>query len=126
MDKFPFFLPVKLNSFSFEPSRYDEWQGGKKINSGLTKIKIECTFFEEGNSAVKLVNNDLQSKLSDCSFDMSVTLEDRVLLLSDPSQLTENNYWPTVPFASSLFSQGGRLVKMTFTMSNPDRLIELY
>ena len=141
---FPPFSQVRPDSFSFEPSRYDEWRGGKKIDSGLTKIKVDCTFFDEGNSVVRLLYNDLQNKLSDCSFDMAVTLEDRVLLFSNPSQSNadilavtafkytfppsriEKNYLPTEPVVSSLFFRGGRLVKMTFTMSNPERLIELY
>lgn len=141
---FPFFSLVRLDSFMFEPSRYDEWKGGKRINSGLTKIKVDCTSFDDGNSVVKLFNNDLQDKLSNCSFDFALTLQDRVLLFSNPPQSNADisvveaikymfplsgspkNYQPSEPVVSSLFFQGSRLVKMTFTMSNPERLIELY
>ena len=138
------FKQVRLDSFSFEPSRYEEWQGGQKIASGSTTVKIFCTFSEEGNSVVELFTNDLRSKVSDCSFDMAVTLEDRILLCSNPSQSNADIvatgiismlfpssgnikfYEPNEPVVSSLFFQGRRLVKMSFTMCNPERLIEFY
>lgn len=128
----------------FEPSHYEEWQGGQKIDSGSTATTIYCTFFEEGNSVVDFFINDLQSKVSDCSFDMAVTLEDRILLCSNPSRsnadilatgiisaLFPSNgnikfYEPDEPVVASLFFQGRRLVKMSFTMCNPERLVELY
>lgn len=144
MDSSQSLTQVRIDSFSFEPSRFEEWKGGKRIDYGSTTIKIECTAYDDGSAEVKLLNNDLKSKVSDCSFDMAINLDDRVLLCSYPSHTNANIiamgivealftpsrgekfYEQNEPVLSSLFFNQGRLVKVTFTTCNPERLIEFY
>ena len=79
-----------------------------------------------------------------CEFDTCISLHDRLLMLSSPDETNADimvvamlkniigttckikKYADIEPVVGSIYTDNGHVVKMSFTMANPERLIELY
>ncbi len=141
MDTFTPFKKFELLSFVFQATRYEEFQGGKRIASGSTSILVNCRV---GESIKCLIgNNDLHTKIMSCTFDQCVTLKDRILMITCPVNTNvsipaisairmfvgytrETKFFSDIePVVGSIYTDCGRVVKISFTMGNPERLIEL-
>ena len=127
----------------FKATRYEEYENGNLIDSGNTDILVKLSPAVCGIKCL-IGNNNLYDKLSSCSFDRCMSLQDRLLLYVNPSStnahipiitmlsaLVDNtrdayNFDPIEPVVGSIYTQDGQIVKMSFTMANPERLIELY
>lgn len=128
----------------FRPNRYEEYQNGQLISSGNTSMVIEFYSNSNGEVICNITSNNLSSKMISTHFDKCMTLQDRILMLSSPQKSNANilfvttirsiigytcdkrNYKSNEPVVGSIYTNNGRLVKMSFTMSNPERLMELY
>lgn len=144
MDSFTPFQTFLLPELAmFRATKYEEYQNGQMIDSGECTILIKLSS-SNGKISCLFGNNNLYDKLSSCTFDACITLPDRLLLMSNPLQTNANipviamlssildytcekkDYDPTEPVVGSIYTMNGHIVKMSFTMSNPERLIELY
>lgn len=144
MDTYTPFKQVNIPSLHFVASRYEEYMGGKMINSGNCVLEIDCKESSTGSIICTLSPNSIDSKVSNANFDTCITLQDRLLMLSCPQKTNaaiivvtmmqniigctcqERNYTPTEPVVGSIYTENGNVVKMSFTVANPERLIELY
>lgn len=138
------FHTVELRPFFFQASRYEEYEAGQIINSGETTILVRCTIMPDNRIKCIIGNNDLNARLMSCEFDTCISLHDRLLMMSSP-QVTNADiivvtmlqnivgttcetkyYHSSEPVVGSIYTDNGRIVKMSFTMANPERLIEIY
>jgi hypothetical protein len=144
MDRFSSLQEVSLGDLFIQTTRYEEYQAGKMISSGTTNALIKYTTLEDGRIKVIIGNNDLNDKLMSTVFDKCITSLDRLLLFSIPTKsnaevrsnqmlrivfgftCNERIYKNIEPVVGSLFFENGKLVKVSFTMANPERLIEFY
>ena len=139
MDKYPIGQFVRVPDFTFSPSRYIEYENGAIKSQGLTHLKVVVktsnnywVVVKTSNSywdpedpiAVTLVGNDIPALIdSSFGFDQCLANDDRLLLMGDPFTMGDRRYSPTEPIASSIFTENGIPVKMSFTLNT--RLIEM-
>lgn len=145
MDSFKLFL---CRDFEFRAERYEEYCAGKMISQGTTNIIVVTkTNINARQDAmqVELMSNNIPDKIkSHFSFDFCTTLNDRILMASLPERTNtrivttemlrhlmppsqyEKNYTPIEPVVASVFIKDNNLSKISFTMGNPERLIEFY
>lgn len=145
MDTYKPFLNFKLSGMlTFQSSQYEEYQNGQLIDSGKTTILVKLSPSEGEKINCLIGYNNLYEKLSSCSFDRCITLHDRLLMFVNPevtnadipvaamlSSLigyTRGEYYfdSIEPVVGSIYTENSRIVKMSFTMSNPERLIEIF
>lgn len=145
MDSFQEFQEITIRAKNyFYPSFYEEYEAGRMVSKGNTTMKIEFYSDVDGSVVCNISSNDLPGKLTSARFDKCITLHDRILMLSCPQKTNANilavtmmratvgvtclerNYKCNEPVVGSLYTDDGRLVKMSFTISNPERLLELY
>lgn len=146
LEPFKIFLLEKLD---FNPNRFEVYQGGKLVNSGRTSMQIKVNAINKNivsNNNIKVVieNNNLSNLLdSVASFDMVMTLHDRFIALILPEQSNiddimfstfkyainctrrEKNFNDKEPLCMSLFTENGKVVKVSFKVYSPETLIEL-
>ena len=138
------FQIVQLQPFFFQASRYEEYEAGKMTDSGKTSILVRCTIMSDNRIKCIIGNNDLNTKVMSCEFDSCVSLHDRLLMMSSPQETNadiivvamlqnfigttcHSKYYQSIePIVGSIYTDNGQIVKMSFTMANPERLIELY
>ena len=145
MDTYKPFQTIQLNTpLFFQSSRYEEYEAGQLVAQGYTSILIRCTYMDDNRIKCIIANNDINDKLMSCEFDTCVSLQDRILMLSAPEDTNANiiivtmlqniigitchtKYYNSIePVVGSIYTDNGQIVKMSFTMANPERLIELY
>ena len=145
------FEPLQIytkTNFSFNTSKYELWIGGKLIDSGNIETLIEAIVInEEGLEKVKVIFSDpiLHNELSSENvFDIFISINDRLQLLIIPENTNvnipafvayklsigttriEKNFARNEPYCCNLFFVKGHLVKVTFSFSNPEKLLEFY
>ncbi len=147
-DQFEPFQKVSKQNFAFQPSRFETWVGGKMLSSGRTNAIIYANVVQqEGSEKIELIFNDqaLNTELSHKNiFDEFVTATDRLQLIVIPEETNaENtaimmfkmligatrhrkNFTKSEPFCCNLFLQNGTIAKVTFSFSNPEKLLEFY
>ncbi len=147
-DRFDPFQKLRKEDFSFQPIRYETWIGGKMVSSGKTNFAISAKVVKQnGNEQVDVTffDTDLNHELaSSNTFDDYRTSTDRKQLLIIPEETNVENmainmcklltgvtrkrkdFGSNEPFACNLFFQNGVLVKITFSFSNPEKLMEFY
>ncbi len=147
-DKFQPFQNLQKQNFSFQPKRYEIWVGGQMVNSGQTNSQIKATVIkQDSNELVEVAfsDNKLNNELATKSiFDRYVTATDRLQLIVIPEETNSENmaimlFKMTIgatraykdfnrnePFCCNLFLQDGVIAKVTFSFSNPEKLIEFY
>jgi hypothetical protein len=112
-------------AFQFDYKRFEVWQGGKCIQSGESKSNIK-TAISNGNLIVEINDENVNEYIiKRFSFGEISTNGNRVMWSKDifnNSRTSEYNN----PDISSLFYKQGKLVKVTYTIHNPNTLIEFY
>ncbi|NVN97167.1 hypothetical protein HXX01_02960 [Candidatus Nomurabacteria bacterium] len=117
--------PIKRNSFTFNYSRFEVWQGGVCIYRGDSN----------GQIIAKLVNNDLHVTIDDIMINNHIikqftfkeisTNGDRVMWSKDIFNTSDKVEYNN-PDISSLFFINEKLTKVTYTIHNPNTLVEFY
>lgn len=148
-DKFDSYKVVKMKQdMQFIPARYELWQRGQMVNSGRTNTPVTIKSISNNEREQYKVSFDditLEAEITASNiFDIFVTSMDRLQLIIIPNETNSNNValqmlkmnlGPTrssknfdydEPFCCNLFFQQGQLVKVTFSFSNPEKLLELY
>jgi hypothetical protein len=129
-DRFPSNLcemlgPINRNPFNFNYNRFEVWQGGKciyaKESHGTIIAKIVNSNLHVAIDNV-LINNYIKNQFS---FGEISTNNERLMWSKDffnsKGKIERNN-----PDISSLFYKEGVLMKVTFTIHDPNTLIEFY
>jgi hypothetical protein len=147
-DKFEPFHSLQKQPFSFQPARYEIWSDGKMEKKGRTitiirakVVTIDSVEKTEVSFNDLFFNHELSDKIV---FDEFITATDRLQLITIPEETNcENiaisvfkmtigstreckNFFRNEPFCCSLFIQAGKIEKVSFSFSNPERLIEFY
>ena len=144
MDTFTPFQSLNFDCFEFQSSRYEEYSKGKLISSGNVNIKVSIKK-NQNQINVRLLNNTLESKIkSEQEFDVLITLADRLQLTVFPKKtnVEDNtfsilkfvmpytrefkNFTPTEAIVGHLFTNNMNIIKVSFKMANPERLVEFY
>ncbi|MCI2228846.1 hypothetical protein MC378_06670 [Polaribacter sp. MSW13] len=129
-DKFPVNIAetagrIARNPFIFHYERYEVWQGGKCIFSGNSNSKITTRL--EQNSLHVIIEDESISKYINKTFHFGEisTNNDRIMWSKDIFNTSDDIEYNT-PDVSSLFYINGELSKVTFTIHNPNTLVEFY
>jgi|SRR5690625_3698645 len=148
-DKFDSYKVVKMKQdMKFIPARYELWQRGQITNSGLINSPVTIRSISDGEKEQYKVTFDdstLRTEITTSNvFDIFVTSLDRLQLIIIPNETNSSNtalqmlkmnlgatrnsknFDYDEPFCCNLFFQQGQLVKVTFSFSNPEKLLELY
>ena len=147
-DNFESYKSVSKQNFSFHPSRFEMWIGGEMVRDGATNQSINAKpVIIDNVQKMEITFNDvsLSNELAQNNiFDEFVTANDRLQLLILPAKTNvENtgimflkmilgatreikNFNRNEPFCCNLFLQKGIIVKVTFSYSNPEKLLEFY
>lgn len=147
-DKFEPFQQLQKQNFDFQPTRFETWKGGKMVSSGKTNSLISARVIQQDSTEkmeVTFTDSNLNNELTQKNvFDEFVTATDRLQLITIPEETNVENvaimmFKMTVgatrqrkdfsngePFCCNLFIQSGRIAKVTFSYSNPEKLIEFY
>lgn len=147
-DKFEPFKGVQKQGFSFQPSRYETWIGGKMVNRGIVKANVTARVVNQNSSekmGISFNEMNLEDEiLSELYFDEFVTANDRLQLITIPNETNSENmgimmfkmtigatcqqkdFSSKEPYCCNLFLINGAISKITFSFSSPEKLIELY
>lgn len=147
-DTFEPFKGLQKQNFQFQPTRYETWMAGKMIDSGRTNSIIAANvIYQDGSEKMEVTFDDLNlnGELTMKNvFDEFVTAKDRLQLIVIPEETNSENvaimmFKMTIgatrqrknfsrgePFCCNLFMQGGAIAKVTFSFTNPEKLIEFY
>jgi hypothetical protein len=147
-DKFEPFEILQKQDFAFLPTRYEIWKGGKMIVSGKTNSVINVKVITvDGEEKMEVSFNDvkLNNELANKNiYDEFVTAKDRLQLITIPNETNgqnmgiqmfkmvigatrqQKNFNSNEPYCCNLFLQNGTIAKVTFSYSNPEKLIEFY
>ncbi|WP_295676729.1 hypothetical protein [uncultured Mucilaginibacter sp.] len=134
--------------FYFQPSRYELWIDGNLLNSGKTDHEIRATVISEhGEEKIKINFDDskLHHEIKQFNvFDKFMTSNDRLQLITIPADTNadcvglsmmqrlvgatrqEKNFDRNEPYCCNLFTINGIISKVTFSYSNPEKLLEFY
>lgn len=144
MDTFTPFQSFDFDHFEFQAIKYEEYSKGKLISSGNTNLII---FVKQHQNQINvtLLDNMLESKIqSEFEFDILITLHDRLQLTIFPQKTNVEdsifivlkqimdytrkckNFTSTEPIVGHIFTDNSNIVKVSFKMANPERLIEFY
>jgi hypothetical protein len=147
-DKFEPFQGIQKQDFAFQPTRFEIWIGGKMFANGRTNSIIYAKVIKiDDKEKMEVIcdNGQLNRELADKNiFDEFITATDRLQLITIPNETnSENmaimmfkmnigatrdskNFNRNEPYCCSLFMQNGRIAKITFSYSNPEKLLEFY
>ena len=116
---------IERNSFTFNYRKFEVWQGGVCISSGTSSGQIIAKVITGNLNVViddKSVNPHIKKEFS---FGEITTTNDRIMWSKDiyntSGKIERNN-----PDISSLFFKQGVLNKVTFTIHDPNALVEFY
>ena len=117
--------PIERKSFSFNYSNFEVWQGGTRIYSGNSNGQIIAKVIKRCLNVTiddVLINNHI---IKQFSFGEISTNNERIMWSKDIFNTTDkverNN-----PDICSLFFKHGILCKVTFTIHDPNTLVEFY
>lgn len=143
------FKLLSLHDFTFNPSTYIEYQGGRVLSSGRAQLTIDVKNTGDISNPdlakyrVSLHNNNISGIIvSSFEFDRCMASTDRLLFFTFPritnasclvlsslkaigipySRLSKH-YQKNEPVACSLFTENNRIKRISFTL-NPERLLE--
>lgn len=149
MDQLEPFKVFLLERLDFCPNLFEVYQGGRMVNCGPTSMKIRVrainwTSICQDNIMVAIEDNNLSDIMdSVASFDMVMTLHDRFIAIILPQQSniddimftafrqavnctrTEKTFEDKESLCMCMFTENGRVVKMSFKVYSPETLIEL-
>ena len=117
--------PIERAAFDFNYSRIEVWHAGQCIFNCNSDNWIR-TQLKNGTLHVKLSDSNLNDYvIPEFSFGEISTNLDRIMWSKDIFNQT-NQVERSNPDIASLFYQNGQLSKVTFTIHNPNILIEFY
>jgi len=144
MDRFTPFQTFQFESFTFTSHRYEEYCAGKLISSGRVQIDI-LVKTNQSRINTYLIGNTIDNKIkSEFEFDTLITLEDRMQLTILPRETNVNDslfallkysinftrekkeFTQIEPIVGHIFTENMNIIKITFKMTNPERIIEFY
>lgn len=117
--------PIEKKSFVFNYKKFEVWQGGTCIFAGNSNGQIIAQVINEHLNVTvddASINNHIKSQFS---FGEISTNNDRIMwskdIFNSSDKVERNN-----PDISSLFYKQGVLCKVTFTIHDPNTLVEFY
>lgn len=144
MDTFEPFKKFEFKNIIIPIKRYEEYSNGKLLSKGYTSLTVIVEQLQD-KIVVHLADSDLSSKiLNEFEFDLFITLNDRLQLTINPKKsnikdttfqmLTyiigytrdNKNFTSLEPIVGHVFTDNMNIKKISFKMSNPERLIEFY
>lgn len=147
-DNFEPFLKVQKQNFSFQPNRYEIWMKGQMVGSGqTTSLIVAKVAYHDGDEKMEILfdSPSLNKELAFQNiFDEFLTSRDRLQLVTIPNQTNVQNmgiemfkmnigatrnqkaFDNNEPYCCNLFLQNGTIGKITFSYSNPEKLVEFY
>lgn len=117
--------PIERKSFTFNYKRFEVWQGGACIYSGNSNGQIIA---KVTNGQLNVTIDDIMINnhiMKNFTFGEISTNGDRIMWSKDifnSTGRTERNN----PDISSLFFKQGTLSKVTYTIHDPNTLVEFY
>lgn len=130
--------------FKYIPNRFELWQNQKITRSGLTNGLIETTI---KNGKIFIIVNDINLHYlidEQTEYDKLVCATDRLRIINVPAKTDiscngidtlSSIYGPTrsikifketEPYCCNIFLKDGKLAKLSFSYSNPVKLLEFY
>ena len=148
-DRYSSYEKIEKQPFTFYPTRYEIWMGrGQMTGSGRTNSPIKASVVNlDGSEKVEITFSDLSliDELAQSNFfDEFVTSFDRLQLFTVPSKTDSTcmginalllvvgptrhrkNFKRNEPYCCNLFTINGSIVKIAFSFSNPEKMIEFY
>lgn len=148
-DEWPAMQDFTFQEFSFIGSNYEMWEAGRKIRSGVSNTSIRCIcnggVRNRTSIDVNIFGNPIPELLmSNLRFDRAICLPDRIMFYSTPMSTNVQNttlallasnigytresksYEDNEPVVASVFTINKSVVKISFSLANPDRLIEIF
>lgn len=147
-DKFKAFTKLDHLEFGFKVTNYETWKSGELVDKGVADSLIIAKIINENDTnktKIEIVNNTLENQISTYNiFDIVITSNDRIQLLIIPEVTnSENlaimlfklnvgvtrqlkNFNEEEPYCCNLFLHNGKIVKMSFSFSYTEKLIEFY
>ena len=148
-DEWPAMQDFTFQEFSFKGNNYEMWDAGRKIRSGLTDTNIHCIcnggVYNRTSIDVKLTGNPLPEILmSIIRFDRAICLPDRIMFYTTAENTNVQNttlallssnvgytreskiYEENEPVVASVFTINQSVVKLSFSLANPERIVEFF
>lgn len=150
-DNWPPLQDFSFQEFNFPVDRYIEWKAGQIIDSGEVHFNVRfkyspaTEFRRKVSIDVLIENNPIQREMmSNFKFDRATTTGDRILFYIAAEESNIENasiamissylgstrktkyYDSNEPVFASVFTINHNVAKVSFSLGNPDRLIELY
>ena len=147
-DKFQPFQRLQKQDFTFQPTRYEIWRGGEVVSKGKTNSIINARIVSvEKEEKIEVSFNDINLNFDLANkniYDEFVTANDRLQLITIPNETNSENVGIEIfkitigatrnvknfnsdePYCCNLFMKNGRIAKVTFSYSSPEKLIEFY
>ena len=149
-DTFPPLQILEHRNFSFNPTRFELWEKGKMIKSGVgdyflnvhaaNSLLLKTTYME-----LEINNKNIENIITyRVMFDKFISQTDRLQMVSVPSTTKTDciglvalrnvigstrehyDFSENYPFCGNIFLKNGLIAKMTFSFAKPERLLELY
>lgn len=116
---------IERKAFLFKFNKYEVWQNGKCIHHDEQSGKIEATLNGKVLK-VSIIHPELNSNIKPIfSFIEISSSYDRIMWSKDIYDL-HNSVKKFEPDISSLFYNNGVLLKITYTIHDPNILVEFY
>lgn len=148
-DEWPSLKDFTFHEFSFKGSKYKMWEAGYMMRSGVFNANIHCIcnggVRNRTRIDVNISGNPLPELLmSNLRFDRAICLPDRIMFYSTPAETNVQNttlamlssvvgytcdnkfYENNEPVVVSVYTINHAVVKMSFSLADPDRLIEIF
>lgn len=147
-DQFEPFKTVEKKPFLFQTNRFEVWAKGEMINSGNSTALLSASsnYLDGSTKMIITFNQDtfITELVDEVCFDEFVSSNDRLKLVTIPKEThRENlgllnlrmvygstrpykNFTPKEPYCCNLFFLDGKLSKVTFSFSFPEKLLEMY
>lgn len=145
MNTFEPYKTFRFDTFNFNATGYREYGDGALLSEGRVDVFVLCKMRKNGVIKVYLINNSLTNKiLSEFEFDLLLVLEDSMQLAIFPQNTNVDDALfsclkPTVPYTREckqfapnepimghIFTKNMSIVKITFKMIEPGRVVEFY
>lgn len=147
-DKFEPFIALDAIDFTFYPTRFEMWIGGKMVQNGSIISMIQAEVItENGGEKMKVTfySEQLNDELAQENiFDLFLTGDDRLRIVTIPKETNVQNigintikkyigttrdcknFENSEPYCCNLFLINKMIAKITFSYSNPEKLLEFY
>lgn len=143
-DEWPAMQDFTFQEFSFRGNNYEMWEAGRKIRSGKSNFNIHCVC-NGGVHNCKSIDVNISGNpipdilLSTQSFDKAICLGERIMFYITPETTNVQNttlamlssiigytrsskhYEYNEPVVASIFTINRSVVKISFSLANPDR-----